>query len=76
VKGLILLVFGFACLCAGLFLIRRAAAMSSTVERQLNSQPDSWYDFSNRVDTFAFGFALIVLGFVGGWRAFVEWFMP
>ena len=74
-RTLFLFVVGFAFVCAGIFLIHRARRMPSTVDRQLNSQPDTWYDFESRVNMFAMGFLLIVIGCVGGYRALVDWFM-
>jgi hypothetical protein len=40
--------------------------MRVTVDGQLADQPDTWYDFTYRIDTFILGFAMIVFGFVSG----------
>ena len=73
-KGLVLIILGIALVSAGVFLIRRARAMPGTVDRQLADQPDTWYDFTDRVEMFILGFAMCVLGFVSGYRGFAEWF--
>ena len=56
-KGIVLLTMSFAFIAAGIFLIRRARAMSRSPDRQLNSLP---YDFTDRTKMFGFGIAMIV----------------
>lgn len=50
--------------------------MWSTVDSQLNSQPDTWYDFTNRMNMFGFGLGTIVIGCLSIYGAFLNWFTP
>ena len=73
-KGVVLFALGFALIGAGIFLLHRARAMSSTVERQLNSWPDTWQAFSDRWHMFGFGIGMFVLAGLSFYKAYVTWF--
>jgi len=73
-KGIVLLVLGFAFIGAGIFLIRRARATQGTVDRQLSGQPDTWYDFMDRINMFGFGFGMFAFSVLSFYKAFQAWF--
>ena len=75
-KGLVLLVLGIAFICAGIFLTSRARSMTGVVDRQLNSLPDTWYDFADRMHMFGFGIGMFLLAGLSLYGAYVAWFRP
>lgn len=40
---------------------------------QMNSQPDTWYDFTDRIKMFAFAFALWVLAALAIYKVLIQW---
>ena len=75
-KGVVLLMLGIAFIGAGIFLIRPARAMTGVVDRQLNSLPDTWHDFTDRMHMFGFGIGMFVFAGLTFYGVYVTWFRP
>ena len=50
--------------------------MTGVVDRQLNSLPDTWYDFADRMHMFGFGIGMFLLAGLSLYGAYVAWFRP